>query len=118
LCLLRGCRLRLGGFGRIAEEGGREVAGDGAQLLLHQVEELMETLAQNRLYVESSEYGAQSVEFLGSGVAVAQHIARLDFAEQPAGLAHAMMDRAREGLVEQQEARHPGRRGAGRVQPP
>src|SRR6266481_7968896 len=118
LCLLRGCRLRLCGFGRIAEKGGREVAGDGAQLLLHQVEELMETLAQNRRYVEGSEDGAQSVELLGSGVAVAQHIARLDFAEQPAGLAHAMMDRARESLVEQQETRNPRWGRARRVQAP
>src|SRR6516162_8154697 len=116
LCLLWVCRLRLRGLGRIAEEGGREVAGDGVQLLLHQVEELVETLAEDRRYVERSQDRAQAVELFGGIVAVAQQIARLEFAEQPVGLTYTMMDRAGEGLVEQQETRHPRRCRAGCVQ--
>src|SRR5271169_6223660 len=101
LCLLRSYRLRLCGLGRGAEEGDREIAGDRDQLPLHQIEELVETFAEDRRYVERSEDGAQAVELFGGIVAVAQRIARLQFAEQPPGLTHAMMDRARKGLVEQ-----------------
>ena len=73
---------------------------------------------QYRRYVERSEDGAQAVELLGGVVAVAQRIARFDLAEQPADLAHAMMDRAWKGLIEQQKARHARRGRAGRMQAP
>ena len=41
---------------------------------------------------------------------------RFDLAEQPANLAHAMMDGARERGVQQHKARHPRRRRAGGMQ--
>src|SRR6516164_5030106 len=117
-CLLRRYCLRLCGFGRIAEEGEREITRDSAQLPLHQIEKLVQTLAQNCRYVDRSEDAAQAIELFGSGIAVAQRVTRLDFAEQVAGLAYAMMQRTRKGLVEQQETGHARRGRAGRVQAP
>jgi len=91
---------------------------DSAQLPLHQIEKLVQTLAQNCRYVDRSEDAAQAIELFGGGIAVAQRVMRLDFAEQPAGLAYAMMQRTWKGLVEQQETGHTGRGRAGRVQAP
>jgi hypothetical protein len=44
-CLLRVCGPGRRGLGGIAEKGGRELAGDGDQLPLHQIEEFVKTLA-------------------------------------------------------------------------
>src|SRR6516162_4441698 len=116
LRLLLSCGLRRHVLRRIAEEGDREVAGDGNELSLHQIEKLVETLAQNDRYVERPEDAAQPIQLFRGIVAVTQQITRLDFTEQPASLAHAMMQRARESLVEEQKARHPRRARVGRVQ--
>ena len=75
------------GFGVEAEEGDRELARDGGELALDEVEEFVQALAQDVVDAERAEHGAQAVELLGGVVAAAQRVAGFELDQQLLGLA-------------------------------
>src|SRR5215469_6283138 len=98
--LLRVRRLRLMRFGGITEKRGREFARDCDQLALDRIEKFVKTAAQHRRYVECAEQDFQSVELLSRIIAAAQRVPGFDLAQQPADLAHAMVNRTRERSIQ------------------
>src|SRR5215472_14398174 len=86
---------------RIAEKRDRQVAGNGVELALHEVEKLVQSFAQDGRDRQRPQNRPQAVEFLGGIIGAAQPVARFDLGEESARFAEAMMHRAWEGLIEQ-----------------
>src|SRR5205085_2986604 len=86
----------------VAEERRRKPVGDDNQVALQEIDEFVQPGGEDVFDRMRGENRAQLVEPFRDVVAGMQPIVRLQLAERRLDLAHAQIDRARKGRVEQQ----------------